>query len=100
VFHLLAFSRNEQLVANTDPVTQLNILEDLNLHKRFHCLGLFVKWKMLKKLCPQCYCKTDFFCGISDSIREGSGVSAVDELLNKHTFCYSVIEESVLPKFF
>jgi hypothetical protein len=39
-----------------------------------------------------------FFGGISDSIREGSGLSAEGELLNKHTFCYNVIEESVLPK--
>lgn len=39
-----------------------------------------------------------FFCGINDSIPEGSGVPAEDELLNKHAFCYNVIEESVLPK--
>jgi len=41
---------------------------------------------MLEKLCSQQYCKTDFiFVDISDNIREGSGVSAEDELLNKHT---------------
>lgn len=40
------------------------------------------------------------FDGISDSVHEGSDVSAEDELLNKHTFCYIVIEEAVLPKHF
>jgi len=35
---------------------------------------------------------------MSDSIREGSGVSAEDEVLNKHIFCYNVMEESILPK--
>jgi len=33
------------------------------------------------------------FDGISDSIGEGSGVSAEDELFNNHTFCYNVTEE-------
>jgi hypothetical protein len=41
-----------------------------------------------------------FFGGISDSIPEGSGVSAEEELLNKHTFCYNIIEESILSNIF
>jgi len=69
VFRLLAFSRNEQLlVASADPMTQLNIQEDLNLHQRFHCLGLFVRWKMLENLCSHWYCKTDVFLEVSVTV--------------------------------